>query len=260
MQPEWNALVISLTFCVLLLRLDPKRLLGNAGWLIGGGMCLLAIYFTYTRGAWLGLLCGGVPLFWQISAARAVTIRRRVLFVLCVVGFAALVLWAPSDALRSRAGDSNTVYFRFSVWVAGLRMVASHPLIGVGFAQFSSYLPSYVQVLAFIPEEAGPSSATLAHNTFLSVAAELGLLGLTLYVVILAGVYRAARSAADIAWGQRGRTWVAGITLVYLVNVQFITAHELTPNLLYFGVMGAIAGMREPWGARSRFPLAHAQR
>ena len=38
---------------------------------------------------------------------------------------------------------------------------------------------------------------------------------------------------------------VAGFTLVYFVNVQFITAHALVPNALYFGVLGAIAGMRD---------------
>jgi hypothetical protein len=92
----------------------------------------------------------------------------------------------------------------------------------------------------------------MAHNTFLSVAAELGLIGLALYLVILGGVYRACQSSAGAAWAQRGRTWVAGFTIVYLVNVQFIVAHELVPNLLFFSVMGAIAGMRGFAGAPSK--------
>ena len=260
MQPEWNALVMSLTFCAILLRLDQKPSLSNFGWLAGGGLCLLAIYFTYTRGAWLGLLFGGVPLFWQMSATRGVTIRRRVLFVSCALGFAALVLLAPSDILRARTSDVNTVYFRVNIWAAGLRMVVDHPLIGVGYGQFSSYVPSYFQVLGSIPLDSGLRSAgSIAHNTFLSVAAELGLVGLTLYLLVLGGGYRAAHAAAGIAWGQRGRSWVAGMTLVYLVNVQFITAHELLPNILYFGFMGAVAGMRGPGGKSAGAAPSHAR-
>jgi O-antigen ligase len=248
MQPEWNAIDISLAFCVLLLlRLNRDQATGGVGWLAGCGLCLLAIYFTYTRGAWLGLVVGGVPLFWQMSAARGVTVRRRALFVASALGFTALAVFFPTDILQARTSDADTVYFRFNLWVAGLRLAAEHPLLGVGFGQFSSHVGSYVRELGWIPPMTGPGQefgGNLAHNTLVSVAAELGLLGLTLYVFIISGVYRAARAAAGTAWGQPGRSWVAGFTLVYHTNVQFITAHWLTSNLLYFGIMGAIAGVR----------------
>jgi O-antigen ligase len=233
---------------------------GLAAWLVGGGICLLAVYFTYTRGAWLGLLCGGVPLFWQVSASRGVTFRRRFLFLAAVVGFAALLVVSPSESLRGRASDMNTVYFRINIWAAGLRMVLEHPVMGVGFAQFTSYVPDYLQAMASIPFDKSMSAGSIAHNTFLSVAAELGLVGLALYGLALLGVYRTASGAAGDAWGKRGRTWVAGMTLIYLVNVQFITAHELLPNVLYFGMMGIVAGMRRSNGAPTPDPRTSVSR
>jgi O-antigen ligase len=251
MQPEWNAIDISLAFCVLLLRLDLVKTPARTAWLVGSGLCLLAIYFTYTRAAWLGLLVGGVPLFWHLSGARGVTVRRRALFLAAAAGFAALVLFFPSDVLRGRASDTGTVYFRLSIWVAGLEMMAQHPLLGVGFGQFAVHLGSHLRDLVWIPSSHAAQEGTLAHNTFLNVGAEFGLIGLTLYLLILSGIYKAARGAAVAAWGQRGKSWVAGYTLVYLVNLQFITAHKLTSNLLYFGVMGAVAGMRGAWGRPS---------
>ncbi len=258
MQPEWNALVISLAFCVLLLRLDRQHPLARAAWLGGGTLCLLGVYLTYTRGAYLGLLMGGVPFFWQRSSARGVTVRRRIMFLVAAIGFAVFILFFPSEVLRSRTEDVGTVYFRFNVWIAGLTMVANHPIMGVGFGQFGSQVGGYIREVASIPVSAGlASSGTIAHNTFLSVAAELGLTGLALYIFILIGGFKAASSAAGTVYGLRGQTWVAGFTIVYLVNVQFITAHELTPNLMYFGIMGAIAGMRLPGTRAPRSAQRH---
>jgi O-antigen ligase len=252
MQPEWNAIDISLAFCVLLLRLDLVRTPARAIWLVGCGLCVLAIYFTYTRAAWLGLLIAGVPLFWNLSASRGVTVRRRALYVASALGFAILVYFIPSDVLRARASDSGTVYFRLSIWVASLEMIAQHPILGVGFGQFAEHLGLHLRDLVWIPSADAAREGTLAHNTFLSVGAEFGLVGLALYISILVGLYKSARDAAIAAWGPQGQSWVAAYTLVYLVNLQFITAHKLTSNVLYFGVMGAIAGMRGSWGGQQR--------
>jgi O-antigen ligase len=257
MQPEWNALQISLAFCVLLLRLGQRETRNRVGWLAGGGLCLLAIYFCYTRGAFLGLLVGGVPLFWLRSAAAGVTLRRRVVFLACVLGFAAFVVFFPSKFLQSRVSDTSNVYFRLNVWAAGLGMLKEHPLFGVGFGQFTGHMRSFLRDLDWIPSLSAYQAGTLAHNTTLSVAAELGLVGLTLYLFILWDVFRAAREAAGTVWGEAGRTWVTGFTLVYLVNIQFITAHELTTNLLYFAVIGAIAGMRDT-GTRPQVPIGRS--
>jgi O-antigen ligase len=245
MQPEWNALDLSLTFCVLLLlsRQDSRP---GFRWLVLGGLYLLAIYFTGTRGAWLGLVLGGIPLFWQVSGARGIAVRRRALFVGVTLVLTIVVLFFPSDALQSRVSNTGNVFFRFNVWVAGLRMAADHPLLGVGYGQFGRNLSSYVQALGAIPEDPGLSFAstrTLAHNTFISVVAELGTLGLALYIWSIVGAYRAARDTAAASWGKDGRIWIAGFTLVYFTNIQFITAHELSSNLLYFCVLGSIAGM-----------------
>jgi O-antigen ligase len=253
MQPEWNALNLSLAFCVLLLLRIQQGGRARLGWIAGSVLCLLAIYFCYTRAAYLGLLLAGVPLFWERSAKAGVTLRRRVLFLTGAVSFVMFVLFFPSQVLQSRVADTSNVFFRLNVWAAALGMLTHHPLFGVGFGQFAAHMGSYVRDLGWIPALGRYQTGTIAHNTFLSVAAELGLVGLTLYLLTIRGVFRDARNAAGAAWGQAGRTWVAGFTLVYFVNVQFITAHELTPNLLYFGTLGAVAGMRGIGGrARAR--------
>jgi hypothetical protein len=179
MQPEWNAMTLSLALCVLLLRLDAQRWGSRFFWVGAGIVGLLAVYFTYTRAAWLGLILAGVPAFWSASARRGVTVRRRAAFLACVLMFAAVTLLFPSDITRERMADTGTVVYRVQIWAAGIGMVADHPLLGVGFGQFIKHVGDYEQ-LTGIPQVTDPAGlADLAHNTTLSVAAELGLIGLT---------------------------------------------------------------------------------
>jgi O-antigen ligase len=258
MQAEWNALQMSLGLCVLLLVLAHGRSGARIGWALGAALCLVAIYFCYTRAAYLGLVVGGIPLLWQRAAGAGTTIRRRMLFLAGVIGFAGFVLLFPSQMLQDRVSDTGNVYFRLNIWAAAVGMIKENPLFGVGFGHFSWRMLSYLRDLGVIPSMGPYAEGNLAHNTTLSVAAELGLVGLTLYGLVIWGVFKVSRDAAGSAWGQVGRLWVAGFTLVYLVNIQFVTAHMLGPNAMYFGVLGAIAGMRHREGHLRPAPVLPA--
>jgi O-antigen ligase len=255
MQAEWNALQMSLGLCVLLLVLAQGRSGSRIGWVVGAALCLVAIYFCYTRAAYLGLLVGGVPFFWQRAVGAGATIRRRMLFLAGVIGFAGFVLFFPSQILEDRVSDTGNVYFRLNIWAAAIGMIKENPLFGVGFGHFSLRMLSYLRDLGVIPSMGPYAEGNLAHNTTLSVAAELGLVGLTLYGLVIWRVFKTSRDAAGAAWGQVGRLWVPGLTLVYLVNIQFVTAHALGPNAMYFGVLGAIAGLRHREGHLQAVPV-----
>jgi O-antigen ligase len=244
MQAEWNALQLSLGLGALLLLLLQAGRGARFWWMIGAGLCVVAIYFCYTRAAFLALLVAGVPWFWQRAEAAGTTVQRRLLIILGVVGFVGFVLFFPSEMLQGRMSNTGNVNFRLNIWAAALGMVAHHPLFGVGFGHFSGQMMGYLRDLEFVPAFGQYAQGSLAHNTFLSVAAELGLVGLALYVVVVWGSFRTAYESAGAAWGSLGPTWLATFALVYFVNIQFVTAHVLGPNVLYFSILGAIAGMR----------------
>jgi O-antigen ligase len=255
MQAEWNSLQLSLGLCLVLLFLSQAGWGGRVGWVASAGLCLVAIYFCYTRAAFLGLLVAGMPLFWQRAEAAGTTVRRRVLFIAGAVGLAAFLLFFPSAALQGRMSDTGNVYFRLNIWAAALGMVKAQPLFGVGFGHFSWKMMPYLRDLEVIPTLGPYAQGSLAHNTFLSVAAELGLVGLALYSWIIWGSFKAALASARALWGTLGGTWLAGFALVYFVNVQFVTAHVLVPNAIYFGVLGAIAGVRIANGSTREAPV-----
>jgi O-antigen ligase len=251
MQSEWNGFALSLLLCVMLLpeRMYPSRLpfVRVPARLV----TVAAIFFTYTRGAWAGTALSALTLGLRRSRSGALTYLRALGVGMVTLAALLVLVLRPSVMVTQRLSDVTTVYYRLNLWEAARRMIADHPLFGVGFAQFGQRGLEYLD-----PAEAAWGSidpgaeweyrqATMAdpvHNTPLSIAVELGLIGLALWgYLVLLQLLEARRASAHL-WGSEGRRWVLAFALVYFVNVQFVVAHELVTNMLYFGTLGAITG------------------
>jgi O-antigen ligase len=118
-------LLVSLAFCLPLLTFSFRRMD-----LLTWGYCLLALtalLATLTRSAWIGL---------AVAAIVVLAFKNpRGLWALPVV-LALLFLAIPEFRARTRSmfdthGDYSNVQ-RLSIYPTGLRMVAAHPLLGLG--------------------------------------------------------------------------------------------------------------------------------
>jgi O-antigen ligase len=119
-------------------------------------------------------------------------------FILLVVG-ATLILWIfpqygvrltslnviaqlfSQDSGPALAGADNSVVDRASVMLSALMVFRDHPLFGVGPGMVRYYTQDYTQQI-------GISSVTedlQAHNLYLGIAADAGLLGLICFLSIL---------------------------------------------------------------------------
>lgn len=139
-------------------------------------VCALGVLLTASRGAMLVLLVGltFVPLsVWDWSPRR----RAAGLAALVLVGALVVTVVPPATQARLqsvesevRSGDLNT---RLPVWDAAMDAIDDRPLVGRGAG--TSDLE--------IGHRSGLGLG--AHNTYLSVATDLGLVGLALFVLLL---------------------------------------------------------------------------
>jgi putative inorganic carbon (hco3(-)) transporter len=142
---------------------------------------LAASMVAASRGGFLGLLIAlGVFVWHSRYRARAMTLVPAAL--------ALFLLVSPSSPVRRlfdpTPGDLEARNARFELWSAGLKMVGSHPLLGVGLGNFKSMAGRYSGL--------GPDLQLLAHNGYLDVAAEVGLPALAALLGILYYSYRTA--------------------------------------------------------------------
>jgi len=42
-------------------------------------------------------------------------------------------------------------------------------------------------------------------------------------------------------------SWLTAFAIAYLFNAQFVVTYEATTNLIYYGTLGVLVGLKEPW-------------
>ena len=243
MQPEWNGLVLGLLACLELGRTFMIKSSSKPLAFMAMAVCLMGVSVTYTRGAWLGVVLAA-PLLLRATVVYKRDKPGSVLLAMMVGLGLVLCLTAvlSSTMTQSRVGNEETVRYRFNVWASALEMVKSRPLLGFGFGRFRENVDDYPS-----PLHSGPSikwKGAVAHNTPISIIAEQGLIGFVLYLLTFVFIVRISKRSAGTVWPRGGPVWVLAFVLVYVVNIQFIVAHEPTSNLLFFGTMGIISGLR----------------
>jgi O-antigen ligase len=190
------------------------------GWLALAAITV-ALFGSLTRNAWIGLAVGAGWLLWM---------RRRRLVLLAVPAALAFVLLAPVPVLARALSVSNlsdeSTYDRLCMLEAAGRMVAEHPLLGIG--------PNMVERLYPIYRHTSASRLNVPHlhNSYAQLAAERGLPALAsylaLFVVALARVgrgYRAERQdgGPEAPRGPRADLWlgIGAALLAFSVSALF---------------------------------------
>lgn len=141
--------------------------------------CLLGFYCllkTSSRGAWLGFLIGTIIyLFFY---------RKKISLIipLAIVLFITLFPHGFDRIMSLFAMEKNTVWERAQLWKGTWEMVKVHPFLGFGINTFSRYFP------IFKPENY--PDLRYAHNSYLQMWSEIGLLGLSAFLSVIFTVLR----------------------------------------------------------------------
>ncbi|MBA3263643.1 MAG: O-antigen ligase family protein [Thermoleophilaceae bacterium] len=167
-------------------------------------LAAFACFLTVSRG---GLVAFGAALIASIAMAgrrRGAAIGLALAGAVVAVGYFAL--FAPAAA-RERVTESNGGTGRLDIWTVGWRMVEGAPLQGVGAGNFTVVSIHYLlEPGALLRDDFIVDVPKVAHNTYLEVLAELGIVGLTLFLIVIvfsiACAVRAARYAEQIGDAQ----------------------------------------------------------
>jgi putative inorganic carbon (hco3(-)) transporter len=209
------------------------------------------VFLSWSRGAWLAfglsvlVMVIALPRkFWQGAALVAV-----------VAGLGA-VLWLsgrlPASIVeRINSATQETFAFndvrgvhitpenyalveRFAHWQAALNMATAHPWLGVGFGNYEIAYPAH----SLMNWELALGHA---HNYYLNVLAETGMIGLAAYLVLWVGIVM-------LTWRSRRHPdpFARLIAVGLLGTWTYLGVHSLTDNLyvnnlfLHLGVMFGI--------------------
>lgn len=242
-----------------LLRMGPRLPIRWLALALGcGALMLAALAMSWSRGAWLGFAAALVAMAIAAVArsGRGAVLAMALVAILAYVLLAGGVALVPpsvvarfadlapqlglgglADVRGAEVTDANfAVLERMAHWQSALAMWSNHLWFGVGMG---NYEPAYS--LYALPLWSAPLGH--AHNYYLNIAAEAGLVGLLAYLLLwslaLLGAWRSVRRASG---------WSFGLALGILGVLVHLSVHNFFDNLyvhamyLHLAILVALAG------------------
>ncbi|TAM36014.1 hypothetical protein EPN54_05950 [bacterium] len=151
--------------------ISPLALINKNGfWLILP--IFLALVLTGSLGAILSLFLGLV-IYMNLKGKSKGRTALGLFGLLIVIG---LIFISRSITLKTHTAPGFSTLMRMDYWRAALRIIGSRPLTGVGIGNFNL------------------AQARYAHNSYLQIWAEMGILGISAYLWL---VFRSLRSGLN---------------------------------------------------------------
>lgn len=247
-------IAIVLSLALVLSRRTPLAI--RAGALVAVPLALAGIALTLSR-------AGLVALLVSLVAGIAVGGRWRGWFALALVVLGVGVgVWfttfaPPQDLARVQSTNSTG---RTDIWTVGWRMVEAHPIHGVGAGNFPVSSIHYLLVPGVIArDDFIIDTPKVAHDVYLEVQSELGVVGLVLFLAVLGSCLRCALLAARRfqAAGDARMEMLARAVLISLAGVlaaDVFASEQYSKQLWLLLALGPALLAMAPAPAERRLP------
>jgi O-antigen ligase len=186
---------------------------------------LTSILLTGSRGALLATIPALIMLPLTVSRLprwqRVVSLTASACLLACCLYLIPRYSWNRILQLGEELSE-GTLTHRTVLWAAGLEAFRDHAFLGVGTG---AYGPAVLRVVGVdLP----------AHNTFLSILVELGVVGALLLLALLASIFYCALRMRYL----ERCLWIT-LLLTWTVGVSALTWEYRKPTWLLFGLVAA---------------------
>lgn len=203
-----------------------------------GALGLFALYISFSRAALIALAAAGLIM---------VRSRKGLLVVPLVV--AAVVLGSP-DLLRERfatlTSQGSEVATRVEIWTTAQSIWFANPLLGAGVGSFPvAYAESRTPGKRFLPHTAFEPPPH-AHNVYLNLLSENGVLGLAvlLFLLAAAGVKTLSlRRSRDREVSLLASGLLAALVAFCVHNLFDVTLSDRKTGLFVWAVLGLVSAL-----------------
>jgi O-antigen ligase len=204
----------------------------------------LSLMMTMSRSGIIAFIFSLLVMGWFIIQALESRARRLAAAVCLVVLAALVVAWAGPDAIASRFGSGDWGEFnnRRGAWTDAWAIIRAFPLAGTG-------LNTYWAAALFYQRHELTHFFAQAHNDYLQLAAEGGLLLVVPALVCLVVFVRDVRGAmceqrGSTTWWLRAGAVTSLLAMACQESVEF--SLQMPGNAALFAVVCAIALHRPP--------------
>jgi O-antigen ligase len=210
---------------------------------------LFLIFLSFSRSAWLvGLAILLISLFQKRPALKSFAYLWHLLICLLIYGICGICIYLFIG------GDPVSFQKRWELTLAALAMLKSSPLVGVGLGHF-------IPTLARFPQTHPTLWLQPVHNIYLLLAAETGLIGLGIFLWLMALTYRkllhlpAGRQVATLLNCYIAKLLITALSSILLTGLADHYWLTLPQNQLLFALILGLC-----WANQTNNPSRDLQR
>jgi O-antigen ligase/tetratricopeptide (TPR) repeat protein len=224
---------------------------GESRWLMVAATILsvAAVAASGTRGAWLGLVAGGITFaaLWLkgrfgslLKTPRRLILQTAIAFIVVLISILVISSNPASRGIslrvRSVATEGFTGAGRTILWRDSVRMVPARALTGSGPEGFRKAFLAYKskELARSAPQINNESS----HNSYLDAAISFGLPGMIAYIAIIASAFMLLIRSRRRAATENRRAVITGLlsALVAVAIHNFFIYDQISTGLYFFAV------------------------
>lgn len=235
-----NAIFIAIVFLVLAISVmiygHSVKLRKKTVLLLCCAAALAALVLTTKRGPLLFSILAVIAVYYLINVNKIFTRTFKLICIVFVIGSAFYLAIPYVPELNrvferfSAAGSDSETLTRFRMWDLAISLFKEHPLTGIGWYGFR------YEHAAHIYNAAVNDSRYMylhAHNVYLQILCERGILGFGLYVyILLSNLIGSCRTL--IKWKKKKLTDKDVYVLAVAVGIQiYYIMYSFTGNCLY---------------------------
>jgi len=204
-------------------------------------LCVVTAVKTESRGGFIALVVVGAMLLLK-SRGRLRWILASLAFA-TLLGFASTSHWDRIATLWGDASDEVSQYEAAGLSAARWQTWKNTTVLAVSYLPLGSGAGTNVTAEGW--SHGGSGKWEAAHNSFLQIAVEMGIPGLTMFVMLLCGAIRSCRQLVRTATGDAESNWIANgleISLYAYIVGAFALSQAYAP-ILYL-LLGLTACLR----------------
>ena len=184
------------------------------------GFAGVAMIFTFSRGGWIASILAALIIGFVMLRTRGLSLKAPIGILAFLV-----ILSLPLHGLISArlfSDDQGSAASRIPLMMLAFRMIAEHPVFGVGANNFS------MATMPYLTSEFRSGFLYTVHNKYLLIWTETGIGGLLAYLAFLMGALRLGWKC----WRQNNGPW----SMLALAIVAAIVGHMVHMNFDVFQI------------------------
>ncbi|MBU0677265.1 MAG: O-antigen ligase family protein [Verrucomicrobia bacterium] len=206
-----HLLSVSICICVALAMMAASGAALRLLAIYGIALCISALFLTQSRSGWIGAVVGV-----GVTVSMAMWRKSQKWFLATILGgpivllLVSAALWMGSDVFRDRlitampGASGSTAAIRLNIWHDTLPMIQDAPVLGHGPGSYRWVYPAYRSFSAQL-------WARYAHNEYLHMLSEFGIVGFLLAAVAVAAFAMKLLSVFRKASRDRDALMIAGL-------------------------------------------------